>query len=1123
MDAREVIRSAFEICLETIITVGEIFAMPWRADAYCAKVGLPPLALNTDWTSSAVELRAQLSATEDPAELVSDVIAVIDHVKLSLEAIEEGDAAQIARQIFAPAILRVLRRYDHKAAVWIYALLVGAIVVDERLAEAYPNTTDDARWCRLWDDARSAAGEVQWTVRIAAAAELISFVGPWFLQTFVRPALTETSKREHEFKWPFEVFFHFGFDQHPAVQGLDETFDAAHHAFVAFVGWPDHKLTQADYQAFDPLEPTRKPHQLAFAFVPAIAVPDGPNAHAGGLYVQATGSLRHEDDSSAQGLRDKIEITGEGGALFLSGDPPYAGNKLIGAFGLDNQIIYESPPADTEGDETSFRIGRAVFEVGCTVATAVAGSDLWARLRFEKVDVHLASIPLLDFLLPSPSGLRISFDAGVIASLRRGIGFEGGLGGDVVIPIDQTIDLWIFEARIRDVHVKLDVAAVEPRDPEEEERRELRIDVTAGLTLSLGDVVSVTIEGMGIRWALAPRDHRFDGNFAGIADLRSEIVAPNGIGVRIAAGFIEGGGAFLYEPDAHRLSGGAEIAIKPWVTLKAFGVYESLENGRKSWLLIASIQWHASESCFALTGVGMLYGSNRRTDPEAFLAGVAAGDLDVVLFPENPIDNVSRYTGVVGRLFPVAEGGEVVGICAAFQAFASRLEIKVGLIVDSMSRFYLIAQVTARFPVREVPVIDLHADGVGVWDSARADEFQLRLALRNSKFFGADAFGEAMIFRGDPDLEDHQFEKATFTSIGGYHPSYTIPSGRIYVPKRLELTISRGDHLRFDWQQYLALTPGAFHFGVAADLVALFSGFGIRGHLSTDALFTSISHFVIDIELSIELLLGSRTIAGVAAKLTIAGVSPTTLSGRVSVSFLFLSWTSPPFDIVLIVGQAVAAVVDIVQQLQQAASDSALFEPGGVNGCTLSAAARSGIWASPSEPLRFRQTVVPLQRPITRFGEAVLAAPETYTIEPVANQWRSLDGEFAPVAFLDLTPEQKLAARSFEAMPAGFEILREHELGAITTTDLGYENVVIDPDNEVPAPPTIPLPADLQAAASSLRGGVSRPRKRAPSLRRERFAVVDRELQVVHGATSFADAHGKAVGDHMIIPESEAA
>src|SRR5262249_25851464 len=123
---------------------------------------------------------------------------------------------------------------------------------------------------------------------------------------------------------------------------------------------------------------------------------------------------------------------------------------------------------------------------------------------------------------------------------------------------------------------------------------------------------------------------------------------------------------------------------------------------------------------------------------------------------------------------------------------------------------------------------------------------------------------------------------------------------------------------------------------------------------------------------------------------------------------------------------------------------------------------RQGVWLSPSAPLTFSQTVVPLERTVTRCGSASLSGPTVFTVEPqrpADAAWTptSVDGEFAPGLYVDLSPAEGLSASSFVPMPAGFTIERPYDLGADIQESLDYELVVVDSANP-PPPPHFPRP-----------------------------------------------------------------
>jgi hypothetical protein len=428
--------------------------------------------------------------------------------------------------------------------------------------------------------------------------------------------------------------------------------------------------------------------------------------------------------------------------------------------------------------------------------------------------------------------------------------------------------------------------------------------------------------------------------------------------------------------------------------------------------------------------------------------------------PGDPTPKFATYSAALGALFPASNDGEVLGVIFKIGLLGGKVKIALGLIIDTggsleAQKLYVIITVVATFPNARLPVLRIEAAGVAIWDASR-NEFNLRIVLRNSKLFGGELTGEAVAFYGDPDREDENETGTWLASFGGFHPRFQVPGPQIHVPKPLQLSFARGDHLKIEWRLYFALTPGAVHFGVSVELQARFSGFGIRGRLALDVLISYLAlRFVAELTFSIELQLGSRTLAGLAFKGTLKGFFPAELSGRVSVKFLFWTWTSPRIAISLTAEEDEDETTDLSPRLVAAVSEVRNWDNGGAPGLTLRSADRAGVWLSPSAPLTFRQAVAPLDRTITRCGSAALPAPTIFTIEPIrgaGSRWspRPVNGEFAPGLYVELSQEESLSATSFVAMPAGFAIDRPFQTGAAIELTLDYEQVVLDSANPEP-------------------------------------------------------------------------
>src|SRR5262249_48993361 len=159
---------------------------------------------------------------------------------------------------------------------------------------------------------------------------------------------------------------------------------------------------------------------------------------------------------------------------------------------------------------------------------------------------------------------------------------------------------------------------------------------------------------------------------------------------------IIGGGAFFYDPVHDRLSGTVELRFSDTFVLTGLGIYQrATSNSVRSWIVVVSLELPQSGSAFQVQGAGLLYGSDRHASPQALLAGIATGDLDAILFPEDPIGKASQCLAALERLFPTKQDACVLGISAKFSALGGMLTLDIGVLLDfqssSLARIYIVA------------------------------------------------------------------------------------------------------------------------------------------------------------------------------------------------------------------------------------------------------------------------------------------------------------------------------------------------------------------------------------------------------------------------------------------------
>ena len=319
--------------------------------------------------------------------------------------------------------------------------------------------------------------------------------------------------------------------------------------------------------------------------------------------------------------------------------------------------------------------------------------------------------------------------------------------------------------------------------------------------------------------------------------------------------------------------------------------------------------------------------------------------------------------------------------------------------------------------------------------------------------------------------------------------------------------LGKGDHLKLQVTSYLAYTPSSIQFGMSGRLDARLYGFGIRGSLSLDVLAGFDGQFSVDLAFSVELLVGSHSLAAVAFSGSLVGVSPTILSGKASVSFLFFS-ISVHGSLTIHDDDAPDPSIDVTGTVLSAISAPSNWDTGDVGGLKLVDRERDGVWLSPAAPLRMTQPVVPFDVPIERYGPQRLAGPQTFSVEQVTVGSVTADhtpvsGEFALGMYLDLSHEEQLAARGYEVRNAGFEVGRPLTSGTAVDASGEYEEILVDPMKRPDERPVLDFPVhgifvDLPVVATALQ------------VQGERYAVVDAAMHPHAASMGYFEARAAA-------------
>jgi len=317
-------------------------------------------------------------------------------------------------------------------------------------------------------------------------------------------------------------------------------------------------------------------------------------------------------------------------------------------------------------------------------------------------------------------------------------------------------------------------------------------------------------------------------------------------------------------------------------------------------------------------------------------------------------------------------------------------------------------------------------------------------------------------------------------SIGGFHPSFTPPADFPSL-KRLAIDMSSSSIAKLHLSAYLAITSNTVQFGADLDLFIGVSGFGLAGHLGFDALLQMHPfHFEADISGSLALTGGGEDLTSVSVQATLSGPAPWNVAGSFKIHILFFdisksfseTWgdDAPPEQI---------AAVNVSQLVSASLVDPRSWEaklPYGISAFVTTRANgdQTSIIAHPAAHLEVHQRTAPLDLDIVCFGGAQISGATKFTISSLGIGGQnvsvvSIQDDFAPAQFFQLSDDEKLSRPSFEQHDAGIQ----SDANLLTTgpsivKPISYETFYIDDTNGAvrtdPGLPVRPLSlGDLQA------------------------------------------------------------
>lgn len=609
--------------------------------------------------------------------------------------------------------------------------------------------------------------------------------------------------------------------------------------------------------------------------------------------------------------------------------------------------------------------------------------------------------------------VEANFDVFIGISTERGLYFGGSSALEVRLPVHIELGPIAIEA------ITLGAGIADGNIP---------FSVGADIRALLGPITAV-VQNMGVTATLSFPPNN-SGNL-GPAQIDIGFKPPNGVGLRVDAGPITGGGFLSIDNEKGEYIGALELSFEGIFSLKAIGIINTkMPDGSKGFALLilvtaefAPIQLGYG---FTLLGVGGLLGLNRSLDSEALRLGVRTGAVSSVLFPPDVIGNITQIVSDLKAFFPIVLGHFIVAPMGKLGwGTPTLISLELGIILDIPSpQLTIIGVLRCILPEESVPILKLQVNFAGGVD------FQRGLIWFDASLFDSSLL--VFVLTGDMALRISWGDQPLFVlTVGGFHPAFDEVPSDLTGMRRIGIALLSGNNPRLFAQTYYAVTSNTVQSGARVELYAAACGFNIYGFLGYDLLIHfDPFHFVANIEAGLALRRGNDVIAGIDVTCELSGPTPWHARGSASFKILFVririrfeeTWGDDapalPADTEDVL-PLVAAAVDDVRNWRA--------ELPGNTRQTVSlrrvAAPTGSVLLHPFGVLVVSQKVAPFELTIDKFGNKKPIGEKTFTIATSNSAPTEPErDEFAVANFVSMSDSEKLSRKSFEKLKSGLRL-----------------------------------------------------------------------------------------------------
>lgn len=473
-------------------------------------------------------------------------------------------------------------------------------------------------------------------------------------------------------------------------------------------------------------------------------------------------------------------------------------------------------------------------------------------------------------ILPS-DGAKVSFDLAMGVSSSRGFYFRGTSSLEISAPVHLQIGPVEVQA--------LTIRAIPGAD---------EFDVHLGATFKavLGPLTAV-VENVGLATSFTFPDR---GGNLGPLNLDLGFKRPNGIGLSIDAGVMQGGGYLFFDSERGEYAGALELTFSEFLSLKAIGLITTkMPDGSTgfSLLIIITADFGAGFQLgfgFTLLAVGGLLGLNRTVKFQSLMEGIRTNAIESILFPQDVVANGPKIISDLRAIFPPQQGVFLIGPMAKIGwGTPTLVSIALGIIIEIPGNIAILGVLKIALPAEETPLIVLQVNFAGVI------EFD-----RKRIYFFAALFESRIIFipiEGEMGVLKVFGEDANFVaSVGGFHPRYSPPPLPFPTPKRIVISLLNTPSYRIRIEGYFAITSNTAQFGARVEVFFGLDSINVQGHLVFDALFQfSPFYFLFEITASLSVKVFGVGLFSVRIKGSFDGPAPYHIKGHGSISLLFWS------------------------------------------------------------------------------------------------------------------------------------------------------------------------------------------------------------------------------------------